>query len=135
MPILNYTTTVAATKTVGEIQSILAKAGASRTLLDYENAMPVALVFELHGFTYRLPCRHEAVYIKLHRDSKVPPRLSTREQALRVAWRILKDWTEAQMAIIETGMVQADEVFMPYQLLSSGQSFYEHYNARQLEAM
>lgn len=134
MPILNYSTTVTATRTVGEIQTILAKAGASRTLLDYENAQPVAMVFELRGCTYRLPCRHEAVYARLRRDPKVPPRLTTNEQALRVAWRILKDWTEAQVAIIETGMVQADEVFMPYQLLSSGQSFYEHYNARQLEA-
>lgn len=134
MPILNYSTSITAAKTVGEIQTMLTNAGANRIMIENDaQRQPIALAFELHEHQYRLPCRHEAVYIKLHRDRKVPPRLSTREQALRVAWRILKDWTEAQLAIIETGMVQVDEVFMPYQLLSNGQSFYEHYNARQLE--
>lgn len=134
MPILNYTTSIAATKTVGEIQTMLTDAGVNRLMIENDaQRQPVALAFELHEHSYRLPCRHEAVYLRLLRDRKVPARLSTREQALRVAWRILKDWTEAQLAIIETGMVQADEVFMPYQLLSNGQSFYEQYNARQLE--
>jgi hypothetical protein len=95
---------------------------------------PAALVFELHQRSYRLPCRHEAVHKMLTRDRKVTAKYRTQEQALRVAWRILKDWIEAQVAILETGMVQMDEVFLPYQMLSSGQTFYEEYRVRQLEA-
>ncbi len=94
---------------------------------------PVALAFELNGYSYRLPCRHEAVTKLLVRDRNVPPRLSTPEQGLKVAWRILKDWVEAQVAIIQSGMVQVEEVFMPYQVLSNGQTFYEEYKLKQLE--
>lgn len=37
------------------------------------------------------------------------------------------------VAILETGMVKMDEVFLPYQVLSNGQTFYEEYQVRQLE--
>lgn len=135
MPILNYTTTIAATKTTGEIMTILTAAGATRIMIE-NNAKrePSALVFELHQRQYRLPCRSEAVHKILMRDRKVAARYSTPEQALRVAWRVLKDWIEAQIAIIETEMVRMDEVFLPYQIMANGQTIYEGYQAKQLEA-
>lgn len=55
-----------------------------------------------------------------------------REQAERVAWRIVKDWVEAQMAILESEMVQMDEIFLPYMLSSSGQTVFEAYRKNQL---
>jgi hypothetical protein len=36
------------------------------------------------------------------------------EQAERVAWRQLLRWVQAQLAMIDTGMVRTEEVFMPY---------------------
>lgn len=134
MPILNYTTTIAATKTVGEILTMLTTAGAKRIMIENNDKRePAALVFELHDRTYRLPCRHEAIFKMLSRDRKVTAKYRTPEQALRVAWRILRDWVAAQIAILETGMVQMDEVFLPYQIMSTGQTIYEGYQARQLE--
>jgi hypothetical protein len=135
MPLLNYTTTIAPMKTVGEIQSLLTRAGAKRIMVENnDNREPVALAFELAGYSYRLPCRHEAVYLLLWKDRDVPRRFSTREQGLRVAWRNLKDWVEAQVAIMECEMVKGDEVFLPYLVMSTGETMYEHYNARQLES-
>ena len=135
MPILHYTTSINAMKTVGEIQTLLTNAGAKRIMIENNDKRePVALAFELNGYSYRLPCRHEAVTKQLVFDRNVPPRLSTPEQGLKVAWRILKDWAEAQVAIIQSGMVQVDEVFLPYQVMSTGQTMWEHYNARQIEA-
>ena len=52
MAVLNYTTRIAATKTVGEMQNALAQAGASRISTDYEDGRPSALSFMLvtpHG--------------------------------------------------------------------------------------
>ena len=49
---------------------------------------------------------------------------SRRQQAIRTSWRILKDWVETQMALLETGMVTMDEIFLPY-MLSGGQTFYQ----------
>lgn len=52
-----------------------------------------------------------------------------RQQAQRVAWRILKTWVQAQMAIIETGMVSAEEVFLPY-IMIEGTSMFEALKGR-----
>jgi hypothetical protein len=128
MPILNYTTQIAASKTVGEIQAMLGKAGATRLMLDLEAGEPVALIFELQHRPFRLPCRHDEVFKVIKSDYSIPAKLRTPEQARRVAWRIIKDWTAAQLALIETGMVAAEEVFLPYQIVTqSGETVYEVY--------
>lgn len=59
-----------------------------------------------------------------------------REQAERVAWRIIKDWIEAQMAILESEMVTMDEIFLPYTLDNKGNTLYQLFatNALQLNA-
>jgi hypothetical protein len=136
MPILNYTTTIAASKTVAEIQAILAKAGAEQVIIRYgKNAEPTALVFELKGEMYMLPCRSEQVFAMLRRTNGIAAKLRTPEQALRVAWRILKDWTEAQTAIISTGMVDAQEVMLPYMLVRDNQTVYDQYREQRAERL
>lgn len=54
------------------------------------------------------------------------------EQAERVAWRIIKDWVEAQMAILESQMVQMDEIFLPYMVDKQGQTLYAAYQTGRL---
>lgn len=55
-----------------------------------------------------------------------------RDQAERVAWRIVKDWVAAQMAILESEMVQMDEIFLPYMLNDNGQTLFQCYRQNQL---
>jgi hypothetical protein len=50
-----------------------------------------------------------------------------------VAWRIIKDWVEAQMAILESQMVQMEEIFLPYMVNRQGQTFFEAYQKKLLE--
>lgn len=119
MPILNYTTTIEAGKSAGEVQSILAKAGAQSVAIDYKNGTPSALTFTVtfceQPLRFRLPCNAEGVLKSLTKyGSKVPYAKQNIEQARRVAWRIIKDWTEAQLALIESGQSQMAEAFMPY---------------------
>lgn len=136
MPILNYTTTISAAKTVAEIQMILAKAGADQVIIRYgKNGEPFALVFELQGEMYMLPCRHGEVYKILARTKGVPAKLRTTEQAARVAWRIVKDWVEAQAAIIATGMVDVQEVMLPYMILKNEQTVYDNYREQRAERL
>lgn len=47
MPILNYTTKIDASKTLGEIQGILARHGANNISIDYQNGNPIALTFTI----------------------------------------------------------------------------------------
>lgn len=128
--ILNYTTKIDAARTAGEIQAILAKAGASGVAMEYADGEPAALGFTmLTQFGPRqfvLPCNVERVQAVLRRQ-RVPQAMWSIEQARRVAWRILKSWVEAQLAIIQTEMVTLDVVMLPYMRTDDGRSVSEQY--------
>ena len=130
MPLLNYTTQIDAFKTIGEISKLLAKAGASSVMHDYDDAGNIiALSFKIklndQDLAFRLPTDWRPVMQVLQDDPGVTPKLKTQEQALRVAWRITLRWIEAQVAFIETMMVTTAQVFLPYAINSEGQSLYE----------
>jgi hypothetical protein len=133
MPILNYTTSIEAIKTAGEIQGILAMKGARQISIDYDtdgSGLPISISFMILLFEqpvyFRLPINVDGVFESMTKyGSKVPPRLQTREQAQRVAWRILKDWVEAQMALVEAKQAQIAEVFLSYAVDNSGRTFFE----------
>jgi hypothetical protein len=74
----------------------------------------------------KLPTDWRPVLRILENDRRIPRSKTTQEQALRVAWRIVKDWVEAQLAIIETQMVTTAQVFLPYATTATGQSLYEY---------
>ena len=84
---------------------------------------------------FALPCNIDAVFVKLTEQKvMVTSPESRRQQAIRTSWRILKDWVEAQMALLETGMVTMDEIFLPY-MLSGGQTFYQALVADEFRAL
>lgn len=130
MPILNYTTAISAEKTASEIQSRLAKAKAQAVLCEYgDDGVMCAMSFRImtkHGVIFfRMPANADGVYSALRKSSKVPTRLKTRAQAANVAWRVLKDWIEAQLAIVEAEMADIAEVFLPYAQASDGRTLYK----------
>lgn len=133
MPLLNYTTKVSVYITLGEIQGQLVNHGAKKIMQDYDdNGHITALSFLVDTPAgprgIRLPANVDAVHAVLTRQ-KVK---CDRGQAERVAWRIVKDWVEAQMAILESEMVQMDEIFLPYMLNNTGQTMFEAYRKNQL---
>jgi hypothetical protein len=136
MPLLNYTTSIPAERSVSEIQKVLAHAGASAILMEYDNAgRIIALSFRLrmdsqtteggNEISFRLPCDPRPVMLVLEKQ-RVARRYQNEDQALHVSWRIVKDWVEAQLAIIETRMVTTAQVFLPYAVTSNGQTLYEY---------
>lgn len=133
MALLNYTTSIEATKTVAEIQSILAKHGAKSILIDYGEAGAIEacsfrVITPKGDVAIRLPVDPEAVLKVLTQQSRLgrmPKRYLTQAQAVRVAWRILKDWVAAQMAILETEMVKMEQIFLPYVITENGKTLYE----------
>lgn len=124
----NYTTTVTALKSIGEIQGILVAHGAKHILIDYDQEEPTGLAFIVatpYGdVPFRLPANIDKVKAVLDKQ-RVRTRVSD-EQASRVAWRILEDWIRAQMAILETEMVTIDQIFLPYmQTGQDGKTLYQ----------
>lgn len=130
MAILNYTTSISTEKTAAEIQKKLAIAKAQAVLCEYDDeTVMCAMSFRIatpHGMIFfRLPANTQGVYKALLNDSKVPKKLKSKEQAARVAWRILKDWVEAQLAIVDAEMADMTEVFLPYAQNQDGVTVYQ----------
>ena len=129
MPILNYTTSIEVSKTMGEIQSALARRGVTRisTMFD-DDGVPAGLAFTMktdYGFRdFELPVRTDGVLAAMRADKQVARSKCTPEQAARVAWRIAKDWLEAQSALIDAQLATLDEVMMPYMVTDTGQTLY-----------
>ena len=127
MAILNYTTKIDSYKTIGEIQQDLAKHGAKRIIIenDSESASPIALGFQIdwndieHSFS--LPCNYQGV-LRAMIKAKAPRNLCNNEQALRVCWRIIKVWVDAQMALKEADIASLPEIFLPYIVTENGQT-------------
>jgi len=135
MPLLNYTTKVDMHKTVGEIQCILARAGAKTISIDYVSSVPVAVTFFVsvdgNWINFRLPINHVGVLALLEEDPIVPRALKNDEQAQRVSWRIIKDWIEAQMALIASRQAELAEVFLPYAVTGNGQTLFQKMKSEQ----
>ena len=105
MPIANYSTSISALKSVGEIQGILVGHGATSIMINYAKDKTIeSLSFIVETpqghLPFRLPVDIAAVQ-KVLEDQGVDPRYRTSEHATRVAWRILKDWVRAQMALLD----------------------------------
>lgn len=138
MAILNYTTTIDAFKTVSEIEYILMKHRAKSIMKEYEGESIVALSFlidtGMQQVPIKLPVRIDECLKVLKKEKRENPRKQikdTREQAERVAWRILKDWVEAQMALLDIEMVRFEEIFLPYIVDKHGQTLFEKIEHRQ----
>jgi hypothetical protein len=114
MPILDYTTKVPVARPVAEIEAKLSKAKAGAILKEYDSdgivsALSFRIPTEFGVLTFLLPANIHRVYQVIVRDTRIPPSLRTKEQAARVAWRIVKDWIEAQLAMIEARLVDLEQ--------------------------
>lgn len=126
MPIKNYTTSVAEERTVGEITGLLAAKGARAVRIDYDDKQrpaSVSFVLLVHELPvpFKLPCNFDGVTRALAAEYKsrsaryrFERNPDTVAQSRRIAWRIIRDWVAAQMAIIEAEQANILQVFLPY---------------------
>lgn len=133
MPLLNYTTKVAPHRTVAEIQRVLSIKGADAVTIEYGamgKVRAVQFAIDVAGtrVQFRLPANEAGVLAALKRD-RVPRSLQTPQHAESVAWRIVKDWVEAQLALVEANQAKLAEVFMPYAIVH-GQTMYQAFEAQ-----
>ena len=141
---LNFTTKIPAAQTVGECQAILAKAGAASVAVHYKDTAPDGLSFRLatpHGMrNFTLPVdvdAMQAVLAKAERDgafASMHPRkgaYSSRDHAANVAWRVVKDWLEANLALIAAQMATLTSLMLPYVHVDEGRTLWQAYQARE----
>lgn len=116
---------------MSEIQARLVKNGASNLSFDYKEDR------ELKSLSFRMDFDGIVgpVYFSLTPDivgvleamqqSGAPRSLLNMAQACRVAWRIEKDWLEAQLAKIESKLATPLQLFLPYAVMADGVTFYQ----------
>ncbi len=126
-PILNYSTSISVDKTVAEIQKALSQCRDIQVLTAYEGGIVSSISFRLttqHGvLSFLLPAKIDSIW-QIMKQSKNRRTKRTRKQAAMVAWRIIKDWIEAQVALIQADQVTLEEAFLPFIQDEHGQTLY-----------
>ncbi len=119
----NYTSQVPVSTSVSFIEQCLTKNGARQILKEYDAAgrcdgICFSIPMNNSEIHFRLPAQiancERVLMANLSRRAKPETKKAVPKQAERTAWKILSDWVEAQMAMIELAQVEVMEVFMPY---------------------
>jgi hypothetical protein len=140
--VLNYSTSIAVEKTVGEIQAILVKHRCRGMQTRHSasgeiTSLSFTLATEYGQRDYLLPVNVDAVLKTLVAEKNagrlpnLPSSRVDRAQAARVAWRILKDWLEAQLAIVQTRVLSIDQVLLPFMLTGGQRTVFQVYQEQQ----
>jgi len=140
MPLKNYTSSVPANKSICHIETTLAKNGATQVLKEYDplgNVSALSFSINAHiggGDSTRLDFK---LPVKLAECEKILRSQRTRNaqphtlkkipaQAERTAWKILSDWVDAQMALLQIKQVELAQVFVAFLVCDrTGKTLYE----------
>ena len=127
MPLKNYRTRLT-TDPFAVIQKTLVTHKAKQIIQEFgRDGRVYAITFSLeidgrlHAF--RLPARVDNVERILYGKKDLTE--SQKEQAYKTAWANIRDWITAQMALLDTGMVKPEEIFLPYMQDKQGVTFFE----------
>lgn len=142
MGLLNYTTEVPSSKSIGQIIEMLIRKGAQRIVHDYTaggQILSISFTLSVGGLPvmFQLPAKVDAAFAVMykvkpfsysyHRGTEKDYKARVREQAERTAWRIVKDWVEVQLAMVELGQAEAAQVFMPYAIAQDGVTMWDRW--------
>lgn len=139
MAILNYSTAVPTEKTVGEITSLLIRKGARSITTQFSDSgemVAISFLMPVGGvaINFLLPSNVDGVANAMLKDEPWSRKRQLnqlayigkiRERAKWVAWRILKDWVQAQMALIDSNQAEAAQLFMPFAQQHDGRTMYQ----------
>lgn len=123
----NYTSK--STHTFDKMNQILAQHGARKIMFEYDGMGKIqginfTLMVNNVERGIKLPARIDKVEIAMYGTNNLDEK--QRDQAYRTAWANIRDWIDAQMAMLDTGMVIPLEIFLPFMIVNSiGQTVYE----------
>jgi hypothetical protein len=131
----NYTSTVPAERSIAKIEAVLAKHGADEIVKTCRGGKVAAIAFRitepetLTSFAVALPANVPAIHsVLLGKTCGFLSKTATSRilaQAERTAWKLMLDWIEVQMSLIEMRQAELLQVFLPYVIDGGKRSFYE----------
>ncbi|GAH37641.1 unnamed protein product [marine sediment metagenome] len=134
----NYTTDISAERSILEIEKLLTLFGAETVIKKYTAEGRVdSLMFQLQEEAFKLPANIKGVEEVLYKSSRSAHSGDGEkrrvERSYRVAWRIIKDWTHAQLSLIASGQAQPKEIFLGY-MFDGKRTLFQKYEADKLLA-
>jgi len=122
MALKNYTSQISANRSISWIEAKLASSGARQILKTYDpegRVEGIAFIIPINGtsMSFKLPAQVDACEAVLKSSVRRPTETTykrIKEQSERTAWKIVADWLDAQMAMIELSQVEFLQVFMAY---------------------
>lgn len=121
--IKNYTSTVPVARSIQHIEDRLVRHGAHSIMKTYDakkriEAFCFIVCVQGKDIPFKLPARVQNVEMVLKgqiRRSPTAAKLqSITDQAERTAWKLVSDWVDIQISLIELGQVDLIEVLLPY---------------------
>lgn len=118
----NYTSEVSAAKSIQKIENCLVEAGASDINKKYENGVIVSVSFRMMvtgnvPVFFKMPAKVDHcfnVFWKQRVKKYDSFKKGVMEQAERTAWKIMSDWVEIQLSLIQLEQAEPLQVFLPY---------------------
>jgi len=121
MNLKNYTSEVPASTSLAKIERCLVEAGATDISKKYVDGICISITFRmminLQPLFFQLPAKVDACFKVLWKEVNKPlptTRESKMKQAERTAWKIICDWVEIQLSMIQLEQAEALQVFLPY---------------------
>ena len=120
--IKNYTSQVPSSRSITYIEHRLVSNGARDIMKQYGpegELTAICFTIEINGnkIPFKLPAKVERCFDILMAQVKRPQpntKKIKKQQAERTAWKILADWVDIQMSLIELGQAEIMEIFLPY---------------------
>lgn len=114
-------------QSIEKIEKALVAAGAMGISKSYDDG-------KITGLSFSIKIKNSEINFKLPVNWKKVQQVLINENirvgngdyyAYRVSWAILKDWVEAQMAILASESVTMPQLFLPYAVAKNGKTLYD----------
>lgn len=130
MNLKNYTSSVPVNNTISRIEQRVADFGATHIAKEFGIggiviALQFMLVQEGKQHIIKLPANPDAVYAVMRKQFPTRGTEQLKQQAHRTAWKLMQDWIEVQLSLIQTNQASALQVFLPY-VWDGQQTYYEY---------
>jgi len=131
--IKNYTSSVPVERTISYIEMELIKIGINHIEKVYKDGFPEKIIFsislpDVKRLSFRIPANVDttAEILKGVPQYKGFDREKLLAQARRTSWRLVYNWIEIQVAMVQLQQVDAVQVFLPYMYdQKTEKTFYE----------
>lgn len=133
MPLLNYTTKIPWERSYAEVKALLIAHGAKGFMERVDDHGYITdMVFSLSTpdgeIPIKIPIDVEStlkILIKQYCNGEIGKQFTEPKRARNIAWRIIKDWLQAHIWLVETEMMKMEQILLPYMLVNKKQTLYE----------